>query len=389
MKREKTRALSSSLASRRGRPFPAVEKTRATCQRMKNLSALSDAELLDSTRLHVQRTRVLDAELLLLLGEIDARKLYAEKAYSSMFTFCMGELGFSEDVAFNRLTCARLARDFPRVLDFVRDGRIHLTGLRLLEPVLTSDNLEEVLAAASGKSKRAIEELVVKLAPQPAVPPTIRKVPERAPVVVEAPALLPLTVEQAPVPEPLPVTLPAPVERKPTVKPLSEETYVVKFTASAALKAKLEKAQELLGHRVDAGDFVAVIDRALDLLIEDVLKERFGVGRKARSAAANAEQKEVASTRHIPDAMKREVYERDGGQCTFVSDDGRRCEERSGLEFEHIEGFARTEQHSVEGLTLHCRTHNQLAADRLYGREFMDAKRRSTRPGTGEQAALL
>jgi hypothetical protein len=354
---------------------------------MNNLSALSDAELLDNTRLHVQRTRVLDAELLLLLGEIDARKLYAEKAYSSMFTFCMTELGFSEDVAFNRLTCARLARDFPRVLDFVRDGRIHLTGLRLLEPVLTPDNLEEVLTAASGKSKRAIEELVAKLAPQPAVPPTIRKLPERAPVVIETPASVSLPVEQAP--EPMPVALPPPLERKPTVKPLSEETYVVKFTANRALKEKLEKAQQLMGHRVDAGDFVAVIDRALDLLIEDVAKERFGIGRRARSNAANAEQKEVASSRHIPDAMKREVYARDGGQCTFVSEDGRRCEERGGLEFEHIEGFARTGQHTVEGLTLHCRTHNQLAADRLYGREFMDAKRRSTRPGTGEQAALL
>jgi hypothetical protein len=184
---------------------------------MKNLSALSDTELLDTTRLHVQRTRVMDAELLLLLAEIDARKLYAEKAYSSMFTFCTTELGFSEDVAFNRITCARLARHFPRVLDFVREGRIHLTGLRLLEPVLTSDNLEEVLASASGKSKRAVEELVAKLAPQPSVPPTIRKLPERAP-------MLPLTVEQAPAPEPMPVALPPPVERKPTVKPLSEET---------------------------------------------------------------------------------------------------------------------------------------------------------------------
>jgi hypothetical protein len=357
---------------------------------MKNLSALSDAELLDTTRLHVQRASALDAELLLLLGEIDARKLYAEKAYSSMFTFCLSELGFSEDVAFNRLTCARLARDFPRVLDFVRDGRIHLTGLRLLEKIITPDNLEAVLTEASGKSKRAIEELVAKLAPQPAVPPTIRKLPERAPVVVEAPVLMSLTVEQSPVPalEPVAVALPPPLERKPTVKPLSEETYVVKFTANRALKAKLEKAQQLMGHRVDTGDFVEVIDRALDLLIADVMKERFGVGRKARSTAANGEQREVV-TRHIPDAIKREVYERDGGQCTFVSEDGRRCEERSALEFEHLEGFARTGQHTVEGLTLHCRTHNQLAADRLYGRDFMDAKRRSTRPGTGEQAALL
>jgi hypothetical protein len=351
---------------------------------MKNLSQFSDAELLQTTHLHVERSHEIDADLLLLLGEIEERRLYAERAFSSMFDFCTRELGFSEDVACNRIALAKLARRLPRVLDFVRDGRIHLSGLGLLAKHLTEENAEEVLAAAAGKSKRSIEELVARLAPRPSVPASIRKLPERpspAPVAEETPPSLPLDVAAAPAPVALPV------ERKPEVKPLSAEGYLVRFTASPELKAKLERAQELMRHR-GGGDLATVIERAVELLIDDVMKERFGVGRKARSTAANAEQREVAS-RHIPDAIKREVYERDGGQCTFVSEDGRRCEERGGLEFEHTEGFARTGQHSVEGLTLHCRTHNQLAADRLYGRGFMDSKRRVIRTGTDNQAELL
>jgi hypothetical protein len=172
------------------------------------------------------------------------------------------------------------------------------------------------------------------------------------------------------------------------VKPLSAATYKVEFTADSALKAKLEKAEELMRHRVGPGNLVAVIDRALDLLIAEVMKERFGVGRQPRSTAANAEQREVV-TRHIPDAIKREVYERDGGQCTFVSEDGRRCEEKGGLEFEHTAGFAKTGCHSVAELTLHCRTHNQHAADKLYGRTFMQLKRTGTRSGTSSQEALF
>ena len=141
-------------------------------------------------------------------------------------------------------------------------------------------------------------------------------------------------------------------------------------------------------HRVGRGNLVAIIECALDLLIEDVKKERFGVGRKPRSTAPEAEQREDFS-RHIPDAMKREVYERDGGQCTFVSEDGRRCEEMGELEFEHPEGFARTRRHSVAELKLLCHAHNQHQADKLYGRDFMEAKRQRIRPGADNQSLLL
>ena len=59
-----------------------------------SLSALSDAELLQSTRVQLARAHDVDAELILLLGEIDARELFYERSFSSMFAFCTGELGF-------------------------------------------------------------------------------------------------------------------------------------------------------------------------------------------------------------------------------------------------------------------------------------------------------
>jgi hypothetical protein len=360
---------------------------------MNNIHKLTDAALLESTFLHVKRSNALDAELLVLLGEVDARRLYLERAFPSMFAFCMKELGFSEDVACHRIAVARLARRIPRVLDFVRDGSIHLTGLHRLDEVLTEQNAEDVLAEAAGKSIRELEQLVARLAPRPPVPTSIRKLPERATVAVEAvPASTSAATEAPRVEEPAleagsAFAAPA-AERKPVVKPLSAEDYKVTFTADAALKAKLEKAEELMRHRVGPGNLVGVIDRALDLLIEEVMKERFGVGRKPRNTVANAEQQEVV-TRHIPVAIQRAVQERDGNQCTYVSPDGRRCEERGGLEFEHRSGFALTGQHTLDDITLHCRAHNQHAADKLYGRAFMDAKRRGTRIDTGEQAALL
>jgi hypothetical protein len=364
---------------------------------MNNLTDLSNAELLHTTRVHLQRSHALDAELLLFLGEIEVRRLYLERAYSSMYEFCVGEYGFSEDVAYNRLHVARLVRRLPRVLDFIRDGRLHLTGALQLDDVLTEANFEQVLADAAGKSKRQIAELVACLAPKPAVPASIRKLPERvAPPAEQAeqPLSLPLAVgapaaEVAPASdEPLPESAPAPVARRAEVKPLSADGFLVKFTASRGLKEKLEKAEELMRHRVDRGDLATLVERAMDVLIEQVQKERFGLGRKPRSTVEQAEAREV-HTRHIPAAIERAVVERDEFQCTFVSPDGRRCQERGGLEFEHLEGFARTGRHTVEGITLRCEAHNQHAADLLYGREFMEEKRGRFRSGTGSQAKLL
>ncbi len=141
------------------------------------LQKLSSDELLAETRDLVRKSCRVEADLLLHLAEIDERKLYLERAFPSMFAFCMDELGFSEDATYYRLTVARAGRRFPAILDALRAGAIHLAGLRLLAPHLTEENHREVLAQAAQRSKREIEELVARLAPLPPVADSIRRIP--------------------------------------------------------------------------------------------------------------------------------------------------------------------------------------------------------------------
>src|SRR5881394_696442 len=124
------------------------------------LESLSSADLLSATRELVQRSRGLEADLLLHLGEVDERKLYLGRAFPSMFAYCVEELGFSEDAAYNRIMVARAGRRLPAVVNAIRSGRVHLAGLRVLAPHLTAENHLELLETAAGKAKRAIEELV-------------------------------------------------------------------------------------------------------------------------------------------------------------------------------------------------------------------------------------
>ena len=73
--------------------------------------------------------------------------------------------------------------------------------------------------------------------------------------------------------------------------------------------------------------------------------------------------------------MKRAVWERDGGQCTFTSEDGHRCTADTRLEWDHIEPVARGGQGTVGNLRLVCRAHNQYLAERTFGEGFMSEKR--------------
>ena len=346
--------------------------------------ALSNDDLLAATRELVRRACDVEAELLVHLGEIDERRIYLDLAFPSMFAFSIGELGFSEDAAYYRITVARAGRRWPAVIDALRSGQVHLGGLRLLVPHLTDENQREVLAQAAGKSKRQIEELVARLAPLPAVPDLIRKLPERPTSAPARPALT-LAAPSAP--------LPRREEHRPIIAPLTEETFKIQFTGTRSLRDKLREAQDLLRHRVPDGDLATVIERAVDLLIEEVKKGRFAAGRKARQKPKESrEDAAESSSRHIPDAIKRAVFERDEGRCTFADERGRRCAETGGLEFDHLDAFARTHLHEVDRIRLTCRGHNQHAADKIYGRAFMErarAERDPTRPGASPHPRLL
>jgi 5-methylcytosine-specific restriction endonuclease McrA len=139
-----------------------------------------------------------------------------------------------------------------------------------------------------------------------------------------------------------------------------------------AIQEKLQHAHELLGHSVRANDDRTVIERALDLLIERETKRKYGAGRPCRAHGSDR-------TRHIPAAVRKAIYERDGGRCTFVGAEGQRCGSRMHLEFDHVVPWAMGGASTEANLRLRCRTHNQWEAKRAFGAEFIHGKRERRR----------
>ena len=85
--------------------------------------------------------------------------------------------------------------------------------------------------------------------------------------------------------------------------------------------------------------------------------------------------------------MKRAVWERDRGQCTFVGQTGQRCASRKFLGFDHIDEVAHGGQATVENLQIRCRGHNAYQAERTFGAGFMSEKREAARRAAAEARA--
>ena len=332
---------------------------------IEKLHSIPDDDLLARLSKLLERSRGVEAELVAHIGEVDARRLFARHAAPSMFGYCVDVLHLSEHEAYLRIAAARAARSHPVLLEMLADGRMHLSGIAKLAPHLTEANRDDVLARAAYKSKRQVEELVAELAPRPDVQPRIRKVPQSAAPKVEAPQLGPDRAAPA-----APKTAPVPPAPPPKVEPLAPARYKVQFTASAALRDKLERLQALL-----EADLAEAIEAAVTEKIERLEAKRYAQTSKPRKTVAETDTS--PSSRRVPAAIRRAVYERDRGRCTFRDASGRRCPERHRLELHHVAPYGRGGGHSVENLRLVCRVHNAHYAEKDYGRDVMERYRRS------------
>jgi 5-methylcytosine-specific restriction endonuclease McrA len=327
-----------------------------------SLQQLSDTELLTRIRRAVAHERHATAELIALLTELDARRLYLADGCSSMFTYCTQVLGLTEHAAYGRIEAARAARKFPAILTRLREGTLSLTAVGLLAPHLTDENHVRVLDTARHKTKREVEQLVAALNPKPDVAPALRKLPapKRAPVAattrVSAAAHPFLTAGD----DSAQGTVVPP--RRAEVKPLAPERFKLQLTISRATHDKLRRIQDLLRHTVPDGDLETIVDRALTLLLEHAERTKLAATARARPRVASRK-----ATRHSPTAVKRAVWQRDGGRCALHGREGR-CQESGFLEFHHVVPYAAGGETSAENLQLRCRAHNGLEAERWFGR---------------------
>ena len=199
---------------------------------------ISDDELEASLGKLLTTGARLEARIVAHLAELEERRLHLLAGYSSLFDYCRKRLGLSDYEAFTRIAAARAARKYPVIFEMLEQRRLHLTAICEVREFLTAENHRELLEEISGQTMLQIREILARRFPRADVRANLKKLPE--------------------------------------LDPLSPGRYRLLLTWSAEQKDKLELARALLSHANPSGDLAVVVERALDALIAQLEKRRFG-----------------------------------------------------------------------------------------------------------------
>ena len=347
------------------------------------VSRLADHLVLPGLVSVVTQGRANTSETLAYIAVADERRLFAAAGYPSMYQYCLGELHLCEGSAYKHIQAARAARQFPAIFEAVEQDRLHLSAVVILAPSLNLENAADLLVAATHRTRAQIELLLSERFPQPDLATLVQPVMPASSACQLSPGTVGMTIlEHEPTPgapSATPFVPPPPMPGARTkVTPLAPQRYGLQFTVGKEAHELLLQAQALLGHAVPTGDVGEVFLRAMRLLVQTLEKQRCAATSHPRP------RRGTTNARHVPADVRRKVWKRDGGQCTFVSDKGHRCEARTKLEFDHVTPVARGGTATVDGMRLRCRAHNQYAAECAFGAGFMQEKRDAAKARAAE-----
>ena len=384
-------------------------------QARKKLEALSDKKLLSDLQRVNQKERRLNVLVLLYLSELESRKLYLPLGYSSLFDFCTLYLRYTRATAARRIRSARAVARYPVALEMLISGEINITTLSMISDILDKNNHQEVLSSIRGKSVREVELLVSRHRPLRVSRDMIR------PVCVMRKIEEPVSCCGGSRAE-TNTGATANDERRnsnkisssaetrsgagrPQEKIIFEQRLKLGFTVSPEFITKFNKIKSLLSGKYPEGlDFETVFN----IIMNEYLKKhdpekrserrtKKAVNRdknpkqrlekhrtqKTKQAAKrdrtiknnsiNQIREQRSNSRHIPPAIRDQVYTRDKGRCTFIGANGKRCGSTWDLEIDHVVPFARGGDNSPGNLRLLCRRHNIYHAERAYGKDFMES----------------
>jgi hypothetical protein len=277
---------------------------------MKDIKAFSDSELLEKTRQVVAEERRITARVLAHLEEVERRQLYLSLECSSLFEYCQKDLKYSESEANARISAMRLSREVPEVVQAVSEGRLSLTNLvkartYFNKTPMALEQKRELLSELEGLTTR---ECVRRLEP-------------------DAP------------------------QRK-------------TFEVDDELLADLQRIREIWGNQ-DLSD-TELLRKMAKLVLARIDPEAKKSPVAPKVQAPDAQEPKAATsdtppaelvtpeTRHIPAAIKRAVWARDRGRCTYAG-----CRSRYAIQFDHVIPYSHGGAHTASNLRLLCRAHHR------------------------------
>jgi hypothetical protein len=289
-------------------------------------SRLSNADLESTLRAKATQERKLSLEIIELLEEMDRRKLYLERGYSSLIEYCVKELKYSEGSAYRRISAMRVVRDVPETKNLIQEGSLNLVTVAKAHTLFRAeakadhayakDDKKKLLEQLKNQSGREVEKVIAALSPETALP-------------------------------------------KEKVRAVAASKTQVTLVVGEDLMQKLEKLKNLLSHKSESGTYAELIEQLADFALKK-LDPSVKMQENPRAAQPPVKSLRIANKRYIPAATRREVWRKSDAQCCYQDPQtGQRCSAKKYLEFDHIAPHSHGGKSDEENLQLLCDAHNR------------------------------
>ena len=260
------------------------------------VSALSDDRLIARTKELSGIEHQLEVVVIDHLREIDKRRLYLRRGFSSLFDYAVRELGYSDAAAWRRLKAMRLCADIDGVRERLQDGSMTLNAAAQLQNAF--DRQERAARSAPGGPGfgAATQQDGSMPAPGPAQPA------ERKPAPVLDPSARRALVEQAAGKSSRQVMrllaevdpeLAAPADR---MRPLGAGRWELKAVIDDECRRGLERLKGLLSHVDPHLTLGQIVGRLVQEGLDRHDPARPPRGRRTGVHAAGAERTSAAKT---------------------------------------------------------------------------------------------
>lgn len=242
-----------------------------------------------------------ESDLIEVIQEADAHRVYSRFKCKNLYEYTMKVLELSESIALNFIAVARKAKEVPELKEVIKSGALSVSKARKITPVLTKSNQKEWLQMAVALPQKKLEQQVAKACPKEAVPEKIKFV--------------------------------------------SEHRLNLQMGISENLSQKLRRAQDLESQRHKKP---TSLEETLEAVLDFYLENEDPLVKSDKLKA----RKNLS--------VSRQIDLRDGGQCTFLDESGKRCEERRWLDVHHVIPKSRGGLGTFENLTTLCSGHHRM-----------------------------
>lgn len=319
-----------------------------------NFSALTNSHLLSNFEGLVKSERKITGQILECICEIDKRKIYLDKNYTSLFDYLVNDFGYSAGAAMRRIDGARLLQEIPEVGEKFENGSLTLSQANLIQKAsrelkktkntaITSLEKRDLVFKIENTCQKETAKTIAAIFDLPVLPIQKETFHKNQSVTLT----ITLTQEQMRVLEQAQNMISHSVPNKNWADTIS---YLAKKEISRRSKKHLSAMDSNAAVAVKNEEIIATTTQQVPLLKNDKAIEEKSLDLQAHS---------MKKRRAIPLSIRKKLLHPQA-TCDYVSQTGKRCLNARFLQIDHIKSWSRGGSDQLENLQVLCGIHNRL-----------------------------